>query len=63
MDVVSDLCQVGVVVQVLLGVEAGGGLPALIHPVITPVLGSGLLTTWYPVVTLSGIREEKAETQ
>ena len=49
MDVVSDLCQVWVVVQVLLGVEAGGGLPALIHPVITPVLGSSLLITCYHV--------------
>ena len=49
MDVISDLRQVGVVVQVLLGVEAGGGLPALIHPVITPVLGSSLLSTCYHV--------------
>ena len=46
---ISDLCQVGVVVEVLLGVEAGGGLPALIHPVITPVLGSGLLSTCHHV--------------
>ena len=53
MDVISDLCQVGVVVQVLLGVEAGGGLPALIHPVITPVLGSSLLSTCYPVNMVS----------